>query len=294
MNLDLIRTFITVIQLGSFQSAAEKLYLPQPTISHRIQKLEADLGKKLIVRRRGENQLTVEGKVFFPFALKLLQTMKQGQAAIDEVNKGETGRLIIGCTNSYSAYILPEIIQLFMQKYPHIDITVDSYSTEEIIHRVKMRKFQVGFTRYATNESSLTFELLNNEQIYLIVSRKHPLAGSKSVTLKEIVNEPLILYQQGTQLRDTLDFVLDRSNISYHVKYEMNNIELIKQLVHSLLGVTLFTPSYMRRELVSGEFVKIPIEDNPFPTRQVYLIYNKEDLNSLDNLFIDHVLSSSN
>jgi len=292
MNLELIQTFVYVFQLGSFQKAAEKLFLPQPTISHRIHKLESELGKKLIVRRKGENRLTVEGKVFLPFALKMLQAFDQAQAAIEEVDKGEKGRLIIGCTNSYSAYILPETIQLFVQKYPHIDVTVDSFSTEEIINRVKMRKFQIGFTRYATNESSLTFQLLNNERIYLIVSHKHPLAAQKSVTLKEIIAEPLILYQKGTQFRDTLDFVLGQLNVPYHVKYEMNNIELIKQLIHSMIGVTLFTPSYMRRELESGEFVKIPITNNPFPARQIYMIYNKEELNSLDNLFIDHVSQS--
>jgi DNA-binding transcriptional LysR family regulator len=289
MNLDLIKTFLSVYQLGSFQKAAEQLFLPQPTVSHRMNQLETMLGTKLIVRNKGENRLTIEGKAFVPFALKMVEAFDQGQLAIEEISKGAKGRLVLGSTNSISAYILPDIIKQFLQKFPHIDVKVDSYSTEEIINRVKMRKFQIGFTRFSLNESSLTFRLISSEQIYLIVPRSHHYASWKSVTLKEVVMEPLILYQKSTQYRDTVDFTFNRFNIPYHVKYEMNNLELIKQLVAADFGVTLFAPSYMRSELESGVFVKIPIEKNPFPIRQTFMIYNEKELNSVDKFFINHM-----
>lgn len=62
-------------------------------------------------------------------------------------------------------------------------------------------------------------------------------------------------------------------------------------MVAADFGVTLFAPSYMRRELESGAFVKIPIEKNPFPMRQTFMIYNEKELNSVDKLFSDHVNS---
>lgn len=279
-------------QLGSFQKASEKLFIPQPTVSHRIHQLEISLGKKLIIRRKGKNRLTIEGKAFAPYALKILEALGQGQLAIEEVNRGEKGRLAIGSTNSFSAHILPEMIKVFVRKFPHIDVMVDSFSTEEIINRVKMRKFQIGFTRYSINDDSLTFHLINNEHINLIVSSNHQWAKKTSIQLNEIVNENLILYQKGTQYRKTVDFTFNRLNIPYHVKYEMNNLEMIKTLVQQDFGVTLFAPSYMKKELENGTLVQISIDKNPFPMRQTFLTYNKDELNSLDKLFIDQIMTS--
>ncbi len=292
--MEQIKTFVAVYELGSFQKASERLFLPQPTVSNRIQQLESSLGKKLIVRRKGKNSLTIEGKAFVPYALKILEALEQGQSAIDEISKGGKGRLVIGSTNTLSTYIIPEILRKFIVRFPDIDVYIDSYSTEEIINRVKMRKFQLGFTRYAMNDNSLTFRLIENEHIYLMVSKEHAWAKKKTVSLEEIVKEPLILYQKGTQYRETVDFTFNQFNIPYHVKYEMNNVELIKDLVKSNFGVTLFAPSYMTKELDKGEVVKIPIKRNPFPMRQIFLVYQEEELNSIDKLFIEHVISNVN
>jgi DNA-binding transcriptional LysR family regulator len=99
MNLEQIKTFLTVYQLGSFQKASEQLFLPQPTVSHRIHQLEKSVGKRLIVRRKSGNQLTLEGKAFYPYALQILQVLAQGKIAVDKAAKQEEVRLEIGSTN---------------------------------------------------------------------------------------------------------------------------------------------------------------------------------------------------
>ncbi|MBD2843753.1 LysR family transcriptional regulator [Paenibacillus sp. IB182496] len=291
MNLEQIKTFLTVYRSGSFQKAAELLFIPQPTVSHRIHQLEKQVGKPLIIRRKSGNLLTTEGKAFYPYALQLLEVLEQGQIAIDKAAKHEEVRLEIGCTNSLSNPFLYDILQGFTSHFPHMHIKVHSFSTTEIIHAIRMGTFNIGLSRYAIDDTELSFRMLDSEHVTFIVSRKHPWAGKRSVTLEEVAQHPLIVYQEGKQYRETIEFVFNQRNLVYQVKYEMHNLELIKQMVGGSHVATLFAPSYMGNELAGGQLVAIPIQGRPFPMRQTFLVYNKAKLTAADKLFHDHVLT---
>lgn len=291
MNLELIHTFLAVHRSGSFQKAAEQLFLPQPTVSHRIHQLEKAIGKQLIVRRKSGNQLTLEGRAFYPYALKLLEVLDQGKTAVEKASRQEQLQLELGCTNSLSNLFLYKTLQNFIALFPQTNIKVHSYSTTEVIHAVRRGMFNLGIIRYSIEDTELSFKLLNSEHIYFIVSSSHPWASRSSVTLQDVARHQLVLYQEGKQYRETIAFVFEKMNLSLNVKYEMNNLELIKQMVAGGYGATLFAPSYMGNEVLNGTLVALPIENNPFPMRQTFLICNKGKLNSVDQMFYDFLFA---
>lgn len=291
MNLEQIKTFIMVYRSGSFHKAAELLFIPQPTVSHRIHQLEKSLGKKLIHRRKNGNQLTLEGQAFYPYALQILENLEQGQVAVEKAAKQEEALLEIGSTNSLSNMFLFGILKDFIDRFPQTRIRVHSYSTGEVIQAIRRGTFNVGLCRYSVDDSELTFRLVNSEHIFFIVSKDHPWSGYSTVTLEEISRHPLIVYQEGMQYREIIDFVFKQKRLSCQMIYEMNNLELIKQMVADGYGATLFAPSYMGNEISRGALVAIPIEHNPFPMRQTFLVCQKEKMNRVDKMFYDHVLA---
>jgi DNA-binding transcriptional LysR family regulator len=292
VNLEQIKTFLAIYHSGSFQKASEELFIPQPTVSQRILQLEKSMGKQLIIRRKSGNQLTPEGKAFYPYALKILEVLEQGQVAVDKAARQEEVQLEIGCTNSLSNLFLFYVLENFMGYFPQTNVKVHSFSTSNVIHAIRMGTFNLGVTRYSIEDSELSFRLLNSEHIYFIVSHKHPWAKRSSVSLQDIERHPLIMYQEGKQYRETIEFAFKRMNLTLNIKYEMNNLELIKQMVAGNYGATLFAPSYMGHEIANNTLVPIPIDANPFPIRQTFVIYNKEKLNAVDKLFLDHLLAS--
>ncbi|MDF9842054.1 MULTISPECIES: LysR family transcriptional regulator [unclassified Paenibacillus] len=293
MNLEQIKTFLAIHHSGSFQKASEELFIPQPTVSQRILQLEKSVGKPLFIRRKSGNQLTAEGKAFYPYALKILRTLEQGQVAVDKAAKQEEQQLEIGCTNSLSNLFLFKVLEKFISFFPKTNVKVHSFSTNNVIHGIRMGNFNLGITRYSIEDSELSFRMLNSEHIYYIVSPDSPQAACPSVTLKDIGHHPLIMYQEGKQYRETVEFVFKRLHLNLYIQYEMNNLELIKQMVAANYGATLFAPSYMGHEVAKRSLIAIPIEDNPFPMRQTFVIYNKERLSSVENLFLDHLFSSA-
>lgn len=290
MTLDQIKTFIAIYRLGSYLKAAEYLYMPQPTLTHRINQLEKELGKSIFIRGKGRIRLTEEGKAFLPYAEKAIEALDQGKRTVENIKNGLMGKLTIGSSVAFSAYVLPEIIDSFIELFPDININVISSTSDEVIKAIKDKKFQLGITKYSINDSQLTFKLINNEHIFLIVAKDHPFARKTSpLSLQSILQEPLILYPEGTQYRETLEFTLNQLNVPYYVKYETSNLELITHLIQINAGVSFFAPSYMRKSLLNKEVKKVMIKNNPLPMRQTFLVYRHNELNSLDHLFIEHI-----
>ena len=188
----------------------------------------------------------------------MMDSLEQGQQAVKGIANGEKGRLMLGSTNSFTAQLLWNLLEGFLLAYPDIDLQVRSFSTKEVFQHVKRGKFNIGFTRYSIDDNGLTYRMIHNEDIFLILSSKHSWASKKSVRLEEIVEQPVILYPKGTQYRETIDFSFKRLNIPLNVKYELTNLDLIKQSIEHNIGVTLFPKSYMSKELAYGKFVKIP------------------------------------
>lgn len=288
MNLEQISTFLTVYQSGSYKKAAELLYLPQPTVSHRINQLEKELGKSLLLRGKGRVKLTEEGKAFLPYARRILGALKEGMEAVEQVGEGATGKLSIGCNNSFAAYILPDVMESFANHYPHVSIKVYTYASSELVRLMKNQHVQLGITRYTSNDSGLTYRPILSEQTMLFVSPEHRFAKRSSVTLEEILQEPMLTYPKETQYRKIIDVTLNQFNLSYHPKLETNNLQLIKHFLKRNIGVFLSGSAYMTKEIKEKELVQLEIEHNPFPLSQVFVAYRDNELHSLDYLFIKH------
>jgi DNA-binding transcriptional LysR family regulator len=287
MNLEQISTFLSVYQIGSYTKAAELLYLPQPTISHRISQLEKDLGKSLLIRGKRSVTLTEEGKAFLPHAQRILGALQKGKEAVERIGLGATGTLSIGCNNSF-AHALPEIMDSFTAEYPHISIKVYCYPTKELIRMMKNQVFQLCITRYASNDSEIVYRPVHSEQTKLFVSPEHHFANRGVVSLDEISKEPLITFTNVSQYRKIFDLTLSQFNLTYQAKYETNNLQLMKHFVKRNMGVCLAGNLSMRNEVKQKELVQLEIEHNPFPSTQIFVACLDRELNSLDYLFIKH------
>ncbi len=289
MNIEQILTFLQVYHLGSFQEAANQMYLPQPTISHRITQLEKNLGKTLLIRGKGKIRLTEEGKAFLPYAREIIGALDEGREAVNRVRTG-SGKIAIGCINSFISTVLYNVLDTFTLNYPEVSLKIDTYASTKLVQLIKHRDIQLAITRYASNDSSLIYKTVYSEPMTLIVSSKHKLAKHNKVTLDNLLNEPLITYQKHTQYRTMLDNSINQYHKAYKPKYETNNLALIKHFIKENAGVHVSGKLYMKEELEKKELVSLEIEANPFPQSKVYIAYLEGD-HSLEHLFIDHFIN---
>ncbi|SEC82769.1 LysR family transcriptional regulator [Paenibacillus sp. GP183] len=289
MTMDQILTFLGVYHAGSYQKAAEQLYLPQSTVSNRIKQLERELDKLLFIRSKAGIKLTEEGHIFLPYAQNAVSSIEEGRLAVNQLKRGLSGMLTIGCNNSFAGSFLPRVLTEFSSNFPEVSIRVLGSITREQIIKMNNNELRLCISRYSLNVPTLTFENIFQEDIRLIVSREHPLANQRFVTMEQIVAEPFISNESDTLHRKTLELTLGHLNLSHQIKNESNNLPLIKHWIKEGSGVFLSGALLFRDEILRGEVVALPIENNPFLPDKVFLMYKNENLNNLEQLFVKHI-----
>ena len=118
MDLNQLEAFLKVVERGSFRRAAETLYLAQPSISHRIQVLEDELGLPLFHRVGRGVRLTDVGKSFLPYAQSTLEMVRRGKEVVESVRQSSTTILNMATARVIGTYVLPGILQEFQRQKP--------------------------------------------------------------------------------------------------------------------------------------------------------------------------------
>lgn len=256
MNIENIEAFVYVFHFGSFNKAAEVLFLSQPSVSARIQSLERELDCRLFDRLGKQVQLTESGQKFLPYAQQLLHTYRKGKQHVQR-QRTVSHELRIGCTVSVSNYIIPELLPKLKARYPGLQIKVTTAVTDEIVGKVLNRELDIGFVRHVThpNLQSLKFY---EDPIRLYAYAGHPLAGETEVSAEALVGEPFVFFECGALDWLRIHRVFQSLNKPPEIEIHTDSAEMAKRLVLNKTGIC-FLPSLCVRDEVQKQLL-FPIE----------------------------------
>jgi DNA-binding transcriptional LysR family regulator len=205
MNLERLERFVFLATLKNdvgqtdinISRAAEQLHIPQPYLSKQIKQLEKELGVELFVRKP-RLELTPYGKVFLKEAKHLLEQVQRMKLSAQQAGDGEIGRLTVGINTSISNSLLPDILHVFCQKFPKVDLSLQELVFEESRQRLQDRVIDVDFENLynlqdVDNQHCLTYEVVYQEPLVMVLPKDHPLAHSPQVQLQDFANESFVL-----------------------------------------------------------------------------------------------------
>src|SRR6266498_1718772 len=196
MELRHLRYFVAVAETENVSRAALKLHVSQPALSRQIRDLEDELGFLLLERSAKSVRLTGAGRTFLIEARAVLRRAEDAVNAARAVATGATGELHVGYAPSLTARILPPTLRAFQAELPHVRVKLHDLSTEEMFAGLGEEKLQLAFVPRPVGRTlrGMDFHELLRDPIRVAVSPKHRLAQSRSVSISEIVGEPLIAY----------------------------------------------------------------------------------------------------
>jgi DNA-binding transcriptional LysR family regulator len=232
--------FVEVATAGSFTRAAEKLLIAQPALSRAIRKLEEEL--QLVLFDRSENSaiLTPEGKVLLGHARSILGRMEEAREEMEELRGLERGEITVGLPSMFGIAYFPSIIKEFQKRYPKLRISVVEEGTLQVRSLIEQKKVDLGITSVEPTTPDLDITPLLIDEMVACFPIGHPLADRKSVTLQELLHEPLILFKEGYFQRELLLEASRKANIELNAIFTTNQLSLIRSLVIEGVGVTLF------------------------------------------------------
>ena len=288
LNFDLkqLRSFLCILDEGSFTRASRALKIGQSTISHQINSLEEILGVRLIDRTTKEVTVTAEGNIFRGFCEKLFENVEGLRL---ELASGMPGTAVrVAASSIPASYILPELIAGIRENHPECRYSVEAGNSREAIEQVKEGKAEAGVVGKIVKHPSLVYDHVFSDEIVLIGGPGSP----DRMKPGDLPDHPFISRERGSGTRDACEKAL----LSCHIRpSEMNTVfectssEMVKRAVMAGMGIAFLSGLAIGSEVKQGSLKVIRVEDLKI-LRDFYAVYPPRRLMSKQALiFIDEL-----
>lgn len=243
MQLNQFEYLRALYQAGSFSAAAHKLDITQPALSLQVQKLEEEIGFRLIDRSKRPLQFTREGEIFFQKSLEILQLVEQLKSVSIEMSEEISGKLFVGMIPTLAPYLVPLFIHELYSGFPNLQIDITELKTEDIIARLKLGKLDCGILSTPVSAGGLQFEALFYERFFVYVSENHRLFQNQEIDLNDIPEEEMWYLEEGNCFQNQVDSIcrIKTQTAGQNLVYRSSSIESLRRVVEHKNGLT-FVP----------------------------------------------------
>ncbi|NQY89153.1 MAG: LysR family transcriptional regulator [Colwellia sp.] len=290
MNLKRLEYFCQLAMTGNFTRAANIIGIAQPALTITIQKLEQEVGLKLINRAEKNAILTAEGQVLYKLATQLLTQAKQVELELEELKDLERGTIRFGVSAMMGSYYFPKVLTAFKQEYPYIKIHLVDQGTAALEKMLLNSELDLALVRGDLENPQLRYTELIDEEIVAGMVKTHPLAKEKTLSLAQFCQQPLVLFHQGYFLRDVVSQYSKKNHLALDIRMETNLIELQKSLVRNEVGITTCLSRILQDE---QQMISIPFE--PKIEFKLSLAWKKNHyLSKASKAFVSYLTTSLN
>jgi len=239
MEINQLRYFLTVAELGSFSKAAACCHISQPSLSIQIQKLESEVGKQLLERTRRKIAPTEPGRILLGRAKRILAQLELAKREIQASDKANTGSVTIGVLPTIAPYFLPSVLQTFREHHPKIRLSICEEKTARLLQMIEENQLDFAFACPPIREYGLEIEKLFSEELLLALPQQHPLAQKEKIHLKDLDSECFILLQEGHCVADQILDFCSRHGFRPRIVLRGGQISTIQSLIKTGMGVSL-------------------------------------------------------
>jgi DNA-binding transcriptional LysR family regulator len=276
MNLNQLKVFCEVVERKGFTRAAEALYLTQPAVSRQVQELERHFGMDLFEQIGKRIYPTEAGTVLYNYAKEIFHTLDDLDVEINQLKGLKAGHLRIAASATAGTYLLPPLLGVFKRRYPGVDISLEIYNSQQVEQRLlQYQQLDLGVTERPVTEEALYFEAFDTDQLVVIVSADHPLAGKGIISASDLQGERFILREVGSGTRDLLDEEFERLNLRVKRVMELGSTAAVKQAVAAGLGISVVSIRAIGLEVEAGLLRTLQCPDMRL-TREICFVHHKD------------------
>lgn len=270
MTLQQLKYAVTVAECGTI-SAAEKLFISQPSLTTAIRELESEMGVTIFSRTNRGVIVSREGEEFLGYARQILSQAQLLQERFSGREQGEKRFAVSSQHFNFTVLAFSRLVQNF--RGPRYSFHFRETTTYEVLEDVSQLRSEVGilalnednerFLRRMFGKLGLEFTELKRVQAELFVSAEHPLAGRRFVTVEDVSPYPCITFEQGEHngqfFFEGLSAVAAQSHKTICVRERATEYQLLRAL-------NGFSPDVGVSAMYREEFVSLPLEPKQFHT----------------------------
>lgn len=268
-------TFLVLCKIGHYTKTAEYLHITQPAVSQHMKFLEEMYGGRLFYYEGRVLKLTERGLRLQEFVSSVSADSAYIQEALVHANQSNQ-TISFGATLSIGEYVMPEIMTGLMLENPELELHMQVGNTKTLLSKLHDGVISFAFIEGFFDKAAYGWSLFSEEEFIPVCSPHSDLVES-CLSLKDLLDQRLILRENGSGTRDILEHILYEQNLSiqsFRAVCEVGNMKAIKELVGNDLGITFLYQAAAQSELETGRLAQLKLKE-PRVFRAFHFVYLK-------------------
>jgi DNA-binding transcriptional LysR family regulator len=228
LDLDLLRSFVSVVDTGGFTRAGERVHRTQSTVSQQIRKLEESLGYPLLHRNGKQATPTEEGERLVSYARRILALEQEAREVV--TRPASEGVVRLGVPEDFAAYRLTELLSDFIRSRPGLRLDVRSALSAQTRRALERGELDLALFKREVGEGGGLASW--PERLHWVTSKQHPIDYRRDPL-------PLVAGDQGCLYRNRMIHALETAGRAWHVAYTSHNLVGIQAAISVGLGVSI-------------------------------------------------------
>jgi LysR family nitrogen assimilation transcriptional regulator len=234
MDMKQLQAFVRVAELASFSKAATALDSSQSALSRQVRQLEIELGRHLLHRNGRGVTVTAAGERFLARSAGILRQLEAAREELQADDASPAGQVVVGLPLRIASTLAAPLVLGFRKAFPQATIRVVEGPTAAISDWILLGRVDLGLLNNPTATPQLHRQSVYAEDFHLVGARGRSLTGT--VRLRDLHRYPLVLPARPHPVRNLIDEICGRRNVTLTIAQEIDTIEAILQLIQEGYG----------------------------------------------------------
>ncbi|MGE0704436.1 MAG: LysR family transcriptional regulator [Vicinamibacterales bacterium] len=260
MDLRQLEILQTIAETGSFTACGRRLRVSQSAISRQVLLLEEELGEPLFLRVGRQVRMTPAGETLVQLGQRVFQDIRETVSGITDDTRALHGplRLVGGMT--VCLYVLPLLFKQLKKVHPALDVRLSVATAARSVEEIRAGRVDAGLLTLPIEESDMTTVPVLSEELLVLTLPTHPLAARRRIRPEDLSGEQFVLFEAGSATRRVIDSFFVTAKVEPRVVMDTENVEILKAMVKTGLGITIVPYQAIAREVSAGQFFCARIE----------------------------------
>jgi len=274
MDLRQLEILQAIAETGSFTACGRKLNVSQSAISRQILLLEEELGEPLFLRVGRQVRMTPAAESLVQLGQRVFQDVRETVGTITDRTRELRGTLRLSGGMTVCLYVFPPLLKYLRRVHPHLDVRLTVATAGRSVEEIRAGRVDAGLLTLPVEESDLVTVPVLREALLLVAAPRHPLAKRRRIAPQDLVGQPFILFEAGSGTRRVIDRFFATEKIEPTVVMDTENVEIIKAMVKTGLGIGIVPYQAVAREVRAGQFFCARIEGHDL-VRETGWVYTR-------------------
>ncbi|QDI91101.1 LysR family transcriptional regulator [Salicibibacter halophilus] len=281
MDIRQLQYFTEVAKSQSFTKAASYLHISQPSLSKAIKRLEDELDVPLFHRSSKQLHLTDAGKAVLNNTKHVLDSFHHLTAELSDMMDLKKGEIKIGIPPIIGASFIAQLISAYKEQHPAVDLRLTEVGSKRIKQGIDDGTLDIGFICNIPYQKE-NFEVVKmfKDPLVFVAHQEHPFSKRETISIAELENEPLVLYQNDFSLHDSIIDACLKNGFYPQVVCESTQKDFMLEMVNARLGVALL-PRQIANEMPNGMLSSLPLRESDLIHLELGMLWKK-------NMYLSH------